>query len=93
MPSSDRPKPHPEHQPSVEIIVNSRARQVSKGEISYAEVLELAFPGVSNSETVIYTISYEGAAGQPPHEGTLAVGATVKIRKGTCFNVIRTDRS
>lgn len=49
--------PHPDHQHTIEIIVNSRVRQVHERELSYAEILELAFPGASNTDTIIYTIS------------------------------------
>lgn len=89
----DSHHPHPDHQHTIEIIVNSRTRHVHERELSYSEVLELAFPGASNTDTIIYTIAFEGAAGKPPHEGTLAEGGSVHVKKGTCFHVVRTDKS
>lgn len=78
--SSDKP---------TNIIVNGRPRKVQGGSISYAEVVELAYPGESGSG-IVFTVTYMGP--QMP-DGTLTEGQSVEIRNGVKFNVNKTNRS
>lgn len=71
------------------IIVNGRPKKFVGDEISYAEVVELAYPGESNSE-VVFTVTYMGP--QMP-DGTLVEGQSVEVRNGMKFNVNKTNRS
>lgn len=71
------------------IIVNGRPKKFDDDEISYSEVVELAFPGESNSE-IVFTVTYAGP--QMP-DGTLVAGQSVEIRNGVKFNVNKTNRS
>lgn len=72
------------------IIVNGRSRTTSDGELSYTQVVQLAYPGVLNDGTILYTVSYANPHGR---DGTLAEGQEVKVKDGMSFNVGKTNRS
>jgi len=73
------------------MIVNTRPKVVNDRELTFAEVVALAFPGTPEPE-VTFTVTYHRAAG-PRHEGNLSEGGTVTIKDGTIFDVTRTRRS
>jgi len=77
---------------TTEIIVNGRARQVAGKELSFVQVVNLAFDDAVFNEVTVYTITYKRGEGNKP-EGTLVEGETVKIKEGMVFNVKRTDKS
>jgi hypothetical protein len=74
------------------IVVNAKKKLVYKRELSYLDVVALAFENPPNGENVIITITYRHAAGNK-HQGILLPGQTVKIKNGTVFNVTATDKS
>ena len=76
----------------VTIIVNGRKKAVTKGELSFAEVVALAFNAPPTGENIIFTVTYRNARGDKS-EGTLTEGQTVKVKEGTIFNVTPTDKS
>jgi hypothetical protein len=75
----------------VKIIVNGEEKEVEKGDLTFAQVVALA-SGLPTGPNILYTITYRKAEGNKP-EGTLVEGGTVKIKKGTIFNVTATDKS
>lgn len=76
----------------VTIIVNTREKKWDKKEISYREVIELAFGSYSDDENVVYTVTY--SKGQDSHkEGSLVKGGSVKVKDGMIFNVFQTNKS
>lgn len=76
----------------VTIIVNAREKKWDKKEISYREVIELAFGSYSEDENVVYTVTY--SKGQDSHkEGSLVKGESVKVKDGMIFNVFQTNKS
>lgn len=77
---------------TIEIIVNGRTRQVSGKELSFVQVVNLAFDDAVFNDVTVYTITYKRGDGHKP-EGTLVEGETVKIKEGMVFNVKRTDKS
>ena len=79
-------------QHTMQIIVNGRPRQVSGKELTFVQVVNLAFDDAVFNDITVYTITFKGGDGQK-HEGTLVEGETVKIKKGMVFNVKRTDKS
>lgn len=79
-----------EHQVSLNIIVNGRPRTIHQTRLTYAEVVELAYPGNPANETILYTVTYANPHGQ---DGTLAEGGIVDIKIGMSFNVGKTNRS
>jgi hypothetical protein len=74
------------------IIVNAQPKTVSSREVSYTEVVNLAFP-TPPAPGIIYTVTYENAV-KPNHEGSLVEGQSVTVKeKGTIFDVSPTNKS
>jgi hypothetical protein len=81
-----------EHKKEITIIVNSRPRTWSEKEISYKEVVILAFGSYSESENIIYTVTYSKGE-DSKREGSLLKGQSVKVKEGMIFNVTQTNQS
>ena len=77
---------------SFDIIVNGTNHSVSNGEVSFDQVVDIAYPDGGRGPLIKYTVDFYNGAGRPP-EGKLREGAEVKVKDGTVFNVTRTDRS
>ena len=76
----------------VTIIVNGRERTWPKGEISFEQVVELAFPNQPSGPEYSYTVTFSKGGDKRPH-GSLVAGESVKVKKGMVFNVTQTNRS
>lgn len=76
----------------VTIVVNGEPFEVEKDEISYAEVVTLAFPDYPQHPEVTYSVKYKRGHGNKP-EGVLAPGGTVKVKDEMIFNVSPTGQS
>ena len=82
----------------VKIVVNGREKVVpsgelsSDGELSFGQVVGLAFDPPPSGPGIVFTVSYRNGAGRPP-DGKLVAGKSVKIQDGTVFNVSFTDKS
>jgi len=74
------------------IIVNGKKKVVAKKELSFDELVALAFNPVPTGPKVLITITYEAGPHENP-EGTLPKGQRVKIKDGMIFNVKHTDQS
>ena len=81
------PKPRPE----VEIIVNARKRIVSDPDVTFEQIVQLAFPGAPETN-VVFSMTYRHAKSKP-HQGELGIGGVITVKKGTTFNVTRTVQS
>jgi len=81
----------PKPDPSVQIIVNAREKIVPSKDISYEQVVALAFPGC-HDEDVEFTVTFDGALSCPT-DGNLGVGGMIQVKQGTIFNVTRTVQS
>jgi len=75
----------------VTIYVNTRPHEVEKDEITFDEVVKLAYPSTPPGGNVAYSVMYERGHGGT--EGTLVVGESVKVKAGMRFDVTATDRS
>ncbi|WP_271672240.1 multiubiquitin domain-containing protein [Bradyrhizobium sp. CCBAU 51627] len=73
------------------IIVNARKRTVEGDEVSFEEIVQLAFPG-SHEPNVAFSMTFRHAASEP-HAGELGPGGHVTVKNGTIFNVTKTIRS
>lgn len=72
------------------IVVDGQRKTVSSDVVSYAEIVELAYPGRSADK---FTVTYRNAASEP-HQGSLVPGHSVRIkREGTVFSVTPTTKS
>lgn len=86
-------KPGHEHENrTVTIIVNTRPHQWAEKTISYAEVVELAYPGQPAGEGEEVTVSYTRGHDEK-HEGSLTPTHSVKVKHKMVFDVYRTTRS
>jgi hypothetical protein len=80
------------HLKTITIIVNAEEKTVPSREVSYTEVVNLAFPTPA-APGIIYTVTYENAV-KPNHEGSLVEGQSVTVKeKGTIFDVTPTNKS
>ena len=75
-----------------DVIVNGTHFTVQNDEVSFDEVVDLAYPDGGRGPLITYTVNYYNGAGRPP-EGKLIKGEKAKVKNGTVFNVTRTDRS
>jgi hypothetical protein len=82
-------KPNKHEEKVVTIIVNARQRNVPKGEITYAAVVDLAFPNEPDRD---YTVTYQRGEGNKP-EGTLPAGGVTRVKEGMIFEVTPTNKS
>jgi hypothetical protein len=76
----------------VDIFVNSTPEQVSKGEITYNEVVTLAFPDFPQHPERSYSVKYKKGVAEKP-EGILAPGSEVKVHEKMRFDVTFTGQS
>ena len=74
------------------ITVNGRQRQVARDELSFDELVDLAFDDPARGPQIVFTITFREAGGRIP-EGELDEGQRLKVRNGTIINVTRTDQS
>jgi Multiubiquitin len=73
------------------VIVNGRERTVTQKELTFDEVVVLAF-GPPNYDASAYTITYRNGP-EKNEKGSLLRGEAVKLKSGMIFNVVRTDKS
>ncbi len=79
---------------TITIIVNGRPRETDKTELTYREVVLLAFPGADFGPKIVYTVVYKRSANSDKPNGQLvATSAPVQIKDKTKFDVSRTDKS
>jgi hypothetical protein len=75
------------------IIVNGRKKEVMAKEMSFADIVALAFDNnPPTGPNIVISVTYRRGEGNKP-EGTLVEGGTVKIKDGMIFNVTATDKS
>jgi hypothetical protein len=76
----------------VTIVVNGEPHEVPKDEITFDEVVALAYPGGPQGPNIIYSVTYRKGPDHKP-KGILAEGASVKVKDGMVFDVRVTDKS
>lgn len=74
------------------IIVNATSHDVEKGEMTYDEIVTLAFPDYPQHPERTYSVTYERGHGNKP-EGILSPGGSVNIKEGMIFYVKHTGQS
>ena len=91
--SQDHKNEAPGQNKEFTIIVNGREKVVTDKEISFVQVVGLAFDsGSINNDITIYTVTYKRGEGNKP-EGIMVNGDIVKVKNGMIFNVKPTSRS
>jgi hypothetical protein len=76
----------------ITIIVNGRPKTVTSRELTFEQIVNLAFPNPPSGPNVVFTVTYHNAHGEKP-EGTLLPGGTVKVKDGMEFDVTETNKS
>ena len=83
------PRPHT----GFVIVVNAIEETVPDNNVSFEQVVKLAYPDAPSETNVKYSMTYRNAASYP-HNGELGEGGSVEVKKhGTIFNVTRTVQS
>ena len=76
----------------ITIIVNGTQKTVQKDDISFNDVVHLAFDNPPYGANTLFTVTYRRGHGNKP-EGILAEGESVKAKEGMIFDVTATDKS
>lgn len=76
----------------ITIIVNGTQKTVEKGELTFDEIVNLAFDEPPYGENTLFSVTYRRGQGNKP-EGILAPGESVKVKDGMIFDVTATDKS
>ncbi|AEA26492.1 hypothetical protein Psed_4332 [Pseudonocardia dioxanivorans CB1190] len=80
------------HPREMTIVINARERTVTDKELTFEQLVAMAYPSAPTGENVMFTISFRRGHGNKP-EGSLLTGETVKIKDGMVFVVSATDKS
>jgi len=81
-----------EDQTAFTIVVNGREKNVTGRQLTFEEIIHLAFDNAPSGENTIFTVNYRRGHGEKP-EGSLVEGGVVKVKEGMIFNVTPTTRS
>ena len=76
----------------VTIVVNGTQKTVAKDDLTFDEVVKLAFETPPYGENTLFSVTYRRGHGNKP-EGILAPGESVKVKGGMIFDVTATDKS
>ncbi|MCB1470318.1 MAG: multiubiquitin domain-containing protein [Rhizobiaceae bacterium] len=78
---------------TITIIINGRPKTVPKNDdLTFEEIVALAFENPPTGECIQYTIQYTRGHGNKP-AGALVEGQSVKAKDGMEFDVTSTNRS
>ena len=71
------------------IVVDTVDHTVHDANVTWGQVVELAYPGQSEDPEYVFKVQFEGAA-SVPHAGTLVKDGHVEVKKsGAIFSVLR----
>lgn len=76
----------------VTIVVNGTQKTVAKDDLTFDEVVKLAFETPPYGANTLFSVTYRRGHGNKP-EGILAPGESVKVKEGMIFDVTATDKS
>lgn len=74
------------------LVINARAREWEAKEITFEDLVNLAYPDPPQGSNVEYTITFRRGNGNKP-EGSLKPSESVKVKDGMIFDVTPTDLS
>lgn len=80
------------HDKEYTIILNGRETIVTQHELTYEQLVTLAFGTPPAGDSTIYTVSFRRGEGNRP-EGSLVAGQSLKVKNGMLIDVTPTDRS
>ena len=76
----------------VTIIVNAREHTINSNELTFEQLVSLAFPEPLAAPNVLFTITYRCGHGDKP-EGSLLPGQRVRVKDGMIVNVTDTGNA
>lgn len=79
------------HKKDFTIYINTEPKTVDVKELSFEQLVDLAYPGQPQTETRVYTVTYRRANGNK--QGSLVAGEVVHAKEGMIVDVTPTDRS
>lgn len=75
------------------IIVNTREKIVTQKELTFAEIIALAYENPPTGANVLFTVAYRRGEGNKPEGTMVETDPPLKIKDGMIFNVSATDKS
>lgn len=83
-----------EHDEKVTLItINGRPKEVVGREVTFDQIVRLAFDNPPHGTDTIFSVTYRKGGNEHRPEGVMVEGDTIKVKKGTTFNVTATNRS
>ena len=79
------------HTKEYSIVVNGRQKVVTEKELSYTQVVALAFENPHTEENWLYVVTF--TRGEGNKKGDMEPGDVEKVKEGMIFNVTETNRS
>ena len=76
----------------ITIVVNGTAKIVHKEELTFDEIVKLAYETPPYGDNTLFSVTYRKGPGHKP-EGILAPGESIKVQNGMIFDVTATDKS
>ncbi len=80
------------HEKSFDIIVNAQQKRWGEEQISFDQVVKLAFPNPPSGSPSDYTVTFSKGPQQNP-QGTLLPGQSVFVKNRMVFDVVPTVKS
>lgn len=81
-----------EHDGGMKIIVNGTQKNWREKQISFKDVIILAYGTYNDKPTMTYTVAYEDGPKQNP-EGSMVKDSVVDVKNKMIFHATATDRS
>ena len=75
------------------IIVNTRQKTVSQEELTFAEIIALAYETPPTGAAVMFTVTYRRGHGNKPEGTMVEADAPLKLKEGMIINISATDKS
>lgn len=90
-PNKPEPPSHEEHMAIV--YINGRPYKFpAKTELSFAEIVKLAFSNYDSNDHIVYTVTYSGGH-HSNTQGVLVAGQSLTVKGGLIINVGKSTRS
>ena len=83
---------HPNPVDEFNIFVNTRAVTVHSKDVTFQQIVDLAFDRPPSGSNIEIRVTFRDAAG-PRNDGSLTEGHSVQVQNGTEFIVTATDKS
>ncbi len=86
--------PKPEHPTRITVLINGEEKMLLPHveQLSYEEIVKLAYGTHPTNPNTIYTVAYSNGPSNNP-KGTLTKGRSVWVKEGMVFNVGKSDKS